>query len=165
VRLAERLRPYRLRWMEDCLAADDFDGQDELRRRLPWQTLATGEHWYAVAPFASAAARRSADIFQPDIGWVGGLTACMKICHIAEGIGASVIPHAGMNTAYGQHLGLAMTSMPWGEYFVGSGPGVPLAEVALTPGTRTPQDGYVTPNGDVGFGLGLKLEDIEKMEV
>ncbi len=164
VRLAERLRPYRLKWIEDCLQPDDFDGQSELRARLPWQTLATGEHWYMPTPFASSIARRNADILQPDIGWVGGLTACVKICHIAESAGVAVIPHAGINTPYGQHLGLAMPHCPWGEFFVGSPPGVPLAEMRLTPGTQTPVDGFVTPGDEPGFGLGLTLDAIAAMK-
>ena len=59
VRLAERLKPYGLRWIEDCLMPDDLDGWDVLRRRLPWQTLATGEHWYGLAPFLSSISRRN----------------------------------------------------------------------------------------------------------
>jgi len=165
VRLAERMRPYRLKWIEDCLPADDFDGQTELRRRLPWHTLATGEHWYGLAPFASAAARRNTDVFQPDIGWVGGLTACVKICHVAESAGIAVAPHAGMNTPYGQHLVFAMPQCTWGEYFLGTAPGVPLAETALTPGAATPKDGFLTPSDEPGFGLGLTLDGVEAMRV
>lgn len=45
VRLAETLRPYRLRWIEECLVPDDYDGHLALRDRLRWQTLASGEHW------------------------------------------------------------------------------------------------------------------------
>lgn len=165
VRLAQRLRPYGLKWIEDCLLPEDLDGQAALRERLPWQTLATGEHWYTMIPFAAAAARRSADVFQPDIGWVGGLTACLKICHLAEAAGIAVIPHAGMNTPYGQHFGLAMPNSPWGEYFLGSPPGVPLAETALFPGMATPVAGRVTPSGEPGFGLGATLDDIARMRV
>jgi L-rhamnonate dehydratase len=51
VRLAETLRPYRLKWIEECLIPEDFDAHVELRRRLPWQTLSTGEHWYTHVPF------------------------------------------------------------------------------------------------------------------
>jgi L-rhamnonate dehydratase len=134
-----------------------------LLARLPGHTLATGEHWYTPLPFACAAARRSADVFQPDIGWVGGLTACLKICHIAEGAGISVIPHAGMNTPYGQHLGFAMPNIPWGECFVTSPPGVPLAETALFAGMAVPVDGFLTPNDGPGFGLGLTLDGLETM--
>ena len=163
VRFAKRMGPYRLRWMEDCLMPDDLDGQAELRRRLPAQTLATGEHWYTLGPFANAAARRSVDIFQPDIGWSGGLTGCLKIAHIAEGAGLSVIPHAGMNTPYGQHFGMAVSNCPTGEYFVASAPGVPLEEVRLTPGMQTPRGGFVVPNNEPGFGLGLTLDGVQGM--
>ena len=165
VRFAERMRPYQLRWIEDCLMPDDLDGQAELRRRLPTDTLATGEHWYTLGPFAHASARRSADILQPDIGWAGGLTGCLKIAHIAEGAGLSVIPHAGINTPYGQHFGMAVPNSPVGEYFVASAPGVPLHEVRLTPGMQTPRDGFVTPSGEPGFGLGLTLDGVHDMAV
>ncbi len=163
VRLAERLRPYRLKWIEDCLLPEDMDGQAELRARLPWMTLATGEHWYTPLPFASAVARRSADILQPDIAWVGGLTACLKIAHIAEGAGVAVIPHAGMNTPYGQHLGLAMTNMPWGEFFMASPAGVPPSEMTLFKGMAVPHEGRLVPREGAGFGLGVTLDDLEAM--
>ena len=94
---------------------------------------------------------------------MGGLTACIKICHIAEGAGLAVIPHAGMNTPYGQHLGLAMPQCPWGEYFLGTAPGIPLAQAALTPGMAIPKDSLVVPSDAPGFGLGLTLEGVEAM--
>ena len=56
VRLAERLRPYRLKWMEDCLIPENLGAHQALRQRLPWQTLATGEHWYTPYTFFDAAA-------------------------------------------------------------------------------------------------------------
>jgi L-rhamnonate dehydratase len=163
VRLAERLRPYALGWIEDPLLPDDLEGVAALRRRLPWQTLATGEHWYTPGPFAAAVAGRWVDVLQPDIGWAGGLTGCLKIAHLAEPAGIAVVPHAGMNTAYGQHLALALSNCPMGEYFLASPPGVPLAEVRLTPGTAVPEDGFLTPGDGPGFGLGLDLEGIERL--
>ena len=84
VRLAHRLRPFNLKWIEDCLIPEDHSSHKALRERLPWQTLATGEHWYTPYTFFEAAKDRVADIFQPDIHWVGGFTACQKIAAIAE---------------------------------------------------------------------------------
>jgi L-rhamnonate dehydratase len=162
VRLAERLRPYRLKWIEDCLIPEDFDGFAEMRRRLPWMGLATGEHWYALPPFFHAAKHALVDIFQPDIEWVGGLTACVKICHIAEAAGRSVMLHAGMNTLYGQHLTYAMPAAVWGEYFVHAPPGVPLAQIVTIPGTPAPQNGIVRPPEAPGFGMQITTEWIEK---
>ncbi len=165
VDFAKRMRPYRLRWIEDCLMPDDLDGVRTLRERLPADGLAGGEHWYTPAPFASAARQRSLDVFQPDIGWAGGLTGCLKIARIAQLAGLPVMLHAGMNTAYGQHFSLAVPNATMGEYFVGSAPGVPLAEVRLTPGTAVPQDGRLTPSGESGFGLGLTLEQVHALAV
>jgi L-rhamnonate dehydratase len=164
VRLAERLRPYDLRWIEDCLIPEDMDGQDALRRRLPWMGLATGEHWYMPPPFLHAVARRAADVLQPDIAWAGGLTALLRIHAIADAAGIPVIPHAGMNTPYGQHFGLAMPGAPMGELFCGTAPGVPLEETKLFPGMAVPRDGVLVPSEAPGFGLGVTLDDIERMK-
>lgn len=164
VRLAERLRPYNIKWMEDSLLPDDFHGFSEMRKRLPWQTLATGEHWYTPLPFMAAASERSVDIFQPDIQWVGGVTAILKICHIAEAAGISVIPHGGMNDSYGQHLCYAMPSIPWGELSATTAPGVPLGEGAArrpTLGMSAPRNGRLVPNGGPGFGIEWTLDEIE----
>ena len=73
--------------MVDCLIPEDFQGFTELRKRLPWQTLATGEHWYTLLPGLQAASNRVVDYLQPDIQWVCGLTATVKICHIVEAAG------------------------------------------------------------------------------
>jgi L-rhamnonate dehydratase len=163
VRLAERLRPYGLRWIEDCLIPEDLDGQEALRCRLPWCGLATGEHWYMPPPFLHAVARRVADVLQPDIAWAGGLTALLRVSAIADAAGIPVIPHAGMNTPYGQHFGLAVPASPMGEMFIGTAPGIPLAETRLFPGMAVPLDGILVPNDEPGFGLGATLDDIAAM--
>ncbi len=158
VAFAERMQRHRLRWIEDCLPPDDLDGVHALRKRLRGHGLAGGEHWYTPAPFASAAARRSLDVFQPDIGWACGLTGCLEIARLARTAQIPVMLHAGMNTAYGQHFTLAVPDATLGEYFLGSAPGVPLEELRLTPGTAVPHEGRLTPSDEPGFGLGLTLE-------
>lgn len=161
-RLAELLRPYRLKWLEDLLLPDDLEGYAGLRRRAPSATLASGEHWYGVAPFAAAAGRGLVDILQPDIAWVGGLSAAVRICHLAEAHGKSVITHAGMNYPWGQHLALAMPAIPWGERSEGvSPPGVPLEEMVVLPGTVPVRDGYVRPSDAPGFGVEVTTEWLE----
>lgn len=153
VRLAEALRPYRLKWMEECLIPEDFDAHLEARRRLPWQTLATGEHWYTHVPFQWAAAHHAVDILQPDIQWVGGMSTCQKIGAIADAAGMSVILHGGGNSAFGQHFSYATPSVPWCECFVGTAPGVPLEEDWILPGQAAPRDGWLVPSDAPGFGL------------
>lgn len=155
VRLAETLRPYRLKWMEECLIPEDLDGHVALRQRLPWQTLSTGEHWYTHVPFQWAATHQAADILQPDINWCGGVTTCRKIAAIADAAGLSVMLHGGGRNAFGQHFSIAMPSVPWLECFIGSAPGVPLEETPRLPGQPLPRNGRLTPGDAPGFGLDI----------
>ena len=164
VRVCEIMKPYDLKWMEDYISPEDFVGYETLRQRIPWQTLATGEHWYLPTVFAAAAGRRLVDIFQPDVLWCGGITAAAKICHIAEANGISVIAHGGMNYPYGQHLSFAMPAITWGERSEGiSPPGVPLEEMVKLPGTPVIKDGYLVPSDAPGFGLEIDEAWIESV--
>lgn len=163
VRLSEALRPYRIKWLEDSFTPEDLGSYAQLRRRAPHQTIATGEHWYSLQPFAFACANGLVDILQPDPQWVGGVTAVMKICHMAQAHGVSVISHAGMNYPYGQHVSFAMPAIMWGERSEGvSPPGVPLAERVVLPGTPVIENGYLTPSDAPGFGFEFTKEWLEE---
>ena len=164
VRLAEELRPFKLKWMEDILNPEDFDAHVELRRRVPWQTLATGEHWYTTVPFQHAASKHLVDIMQPDINWVGGMTAIVKICAIAEAANISVIPHGGGNTPYGQHACFAMPAIPWTECYIATPPGVPIERLGSNksfPGMSVPKNSKMVPSNAPGFGLEIDKGDLK----
>jgi len=166
VRLSEALKPYRIKWLEDYLLPEDMDGFFKVRQRLPDVTLATGEHWHTPHPFALAASNGLIDIMQPDIQWAGGVSALVRICHIAEAHGLTVIAHAGMNYPYGQHLSYAMPAIEWGERSEGvSPPGVPLAEMMLLPGTPAIKDGYLVPSDAPGFGIEITMDWLENIAV
>ncbi|HVC34059.1 MAG TPA: mandelate racemase/muconate lactonizing enzyme family protein [Chloroflexota bacterium] len=166
VRLAEALRPYHVKWLEELLLPGDLEGYGKLRQRLPGAVLATGEHWYSTHPFAMAASQGLVDILQPDVAWAGGITAALRICHLAEAHGLSVISHAGMNYPYGQHLALAMPAIPWGERSEGvAPPGVPLDEMVALPGTVPIRDGSVRPSDAPGFGFEVTKEWLEQVAV
>ena len=166
VRLVEALKPYRIKWLEDYVLPEDMESYVKVRQRVPGQVLATGEHWYTIHPFAQAASKGLVDILQPDINWVGGMSASVRICHIAEAYGLSVISHGGMNIPYGQHLSYAMPAIAWGERSEGvSPPGVPLEEMVLLPGTPVIKHGYLTPSNAPGFGLEITKEWLEDKAV
>lgn len=158
--MAARVAPYRLGWMEDCLTPEDIEAHHELREALPGFPLATGEHWYGTHPFTHAARHKLVETFQPDICWVGGLTACRRIATIADEAGIDLILHAGINTAYGQHFTLANKGSSMGEYFVGGAPGVPLADIPRHGGGAVPVSGSVRPSNAPGFGLEVNLDEI-----
>ena len=156
VRLAERLRPYRLRWIEDFLLPEEMNGFEEVRKRVPWQGLATGEHWYLPPTFGVAAERRLVDVFQADTLWCGGLTSQLRIANIAEANGIQSIPHGGVNWPYGQHLIYGTSGTTWGERSDGvAAPGVPLEDMVRLPGTAVIRDGYLVPSDAPGFGIDI----------
>jgi len=156
LRLAERLRPYNIRWIEEPLIPEDLDGYLDLKRRMNWIPIAGVEHWFSPWKFKEAIKRRVVDILQPDIHWVGGLTACIKICHEADLAGFMVCLHGGANDQYGLHLTYAMPNTPWAEFFISSPPGVPLE--GAYPNNPIPPDSYIKPNPGAGFGIPLKDE-------
>jgi len=160
VRISEQLKKYKLKWIEDALISESINQYEILRDRIPQQTLATGEHWYGVHPFFHAASKGIIDILQPDITWVGGLSAIIKIVHIAESAGIDVILHGGGGSVYGQHASYGLTGISMIEC---SGPvitpiGVPLEEKERFPGTPVPKNGTIIPSNAPGFGLEIKRE-------
>ena len=163
VRLARRLKPYNLRWIEECLIPEDIDGYAQIKRAVNWVSLASGEHLYTRWPFKQLIERRCLDILQPDIHWVGGLTECLRICAMAEAAGLTVILHGGGNDPYGLHLTYAMPNTPWIEYVIFSPPGVPLEESCRVPLAPVPKDGYMKPTDEPGFGLKVEEEWLEPL--
>ena len=166
VRLGEALRPYRIKWLEDYLLPEDLEGYARVRERLPGTTLASGEHWYGPHPFAAAAGRGLVDILQPDLAWCGGISAGVRICHLAEAHGLSVVAHGGMNYPWGQHLSLAMPAVQLGERSEGvSPPGVPLEEMTVLPGTAVIRQGRVRPTDAPGLGFDISKDWLESRTV
>lgn len=158
LRLAERIRKYELRWLEEPLMPNDFAGHEELKRAITWIPLATGEDHYGRHSFRQLIERRAVDIIQPDIRWCGGLTELIRIYHMAEAFGILTIPHFGANNPYGQHFCFAMPESPVAEFWMGSDPGIPLEEVGGLPGVALPKNGKLVPSDAPGFGLEVDPE-------
>jgi L-rhamnonate dehydratase len=171
VRMCEALRPYRMAWMEEMLMPHDWKGLQAIRQRVPWQTLATGEHWTTRRPGIRAVEERLVDLVQADIHWVGGFTEAMKLAHVADAAGIQMCLHTGANDLYGQHWTAAMPNTPLIEFIQSSYPGVPLEECYLgspsesgrlcyrtTPGTPVPVNGRLGLPPGPGFGLQVPEE-------
>jgi L-rhamnonate dehydratase len=162
VRLGEAVAPYRLTWIEDYAQPDDWGGYADVRRRLPTQMLAAGERWYTGRTFSHVTERRLVDVLQPDVQWVGGATAVLKIAAIAAASGLELAVHGACNDSYGQHLSHGLPVNRWAEMFVGCGPGESLmAAWRSTPGMALPDDGWLVPNNAPGFGIDLTRDQLE----
>ncbi len=152
-RLMTSLLPYRLRWFEEPLLPSDSSGLEQLKREVPTLPIATGEDHQGRQAFLDLVERRCADILQPDMNIVGGLSETIAVYRIGEAAGLPTIPHAGAHLPYGQHFAVAFPETPWAEYWMNSDPGIPLEETDRIPGTPVPVNGKVVPSDAPGFGI------------
>tara|TARA_R110000751_G_scaffold307889_2_gene433745 strand:+ start:75897 stop:77030 length:1134 start_codon:yes stop_codon:yes gene_type:complete len=97
----ERLRPYRLGWLEEPLSPQDFDGYRRLRKRAP-MPIATGEALYTVHDFKRLVDVEGADLLQPDLSLCGGFWQGRKIAELAHANHLRLSPHV-----WGGAIGLA----------------------------------------------------------
>ncbi len=154
VEMAEMLEPYRVYWMEEVLQPHDYAGFGRLRAQLKSTRIATGEHEYGRYGFRHLLENRSAEIWQPDMNWCGGLTEMRRIGAMAAAYDIPVIPHGGgLNGS--THWILANTNAPWAELFLPA-PGGPKEVYQIFEEnyliSRGPEGIYMRPPSKPGFG-------------
>jgi len=154
VEMAEILAPYRIYWMEECLPPYDYAGFGRLRESIKTTRIVTGEHEYGRYGFRNLLEHRSAEIWQPDIHWCGGLTELRHIANLAAAYDIPVIPHVG-GTQDCVHFIMATTNSPWAEMFMPP-PGGPKEVYRRweedNQVTRGPEGIYTRPSDQPGFG-------------
>ncbi len=158
IRVAELLKKYSFRWMEEPLIPENIRGLAAIKRAVPAMAIATGEDHHTMYPFREMLEQGAVDIVQPDIQWCGGLSELVKINALAEAHGVKMVPHAAMNTPFGQHLVAALVNCPLGEFHISSDVGVPLEHSHLVPGCAVPKDGFIEISDAPGFGIEVKEE-------
>lgn len=160
IRVAELLKRYGFRWMEEPLIPENIRGLTAIKRAVPSMAIATGEDHHTRYPFLEMLREGAVDIVQPDIQWCGGLSELVKINTIAEAHGIKTIPHAGTNTPFGQHACAALVNCPLGEFHISSDIGVPLEHSHLVPGSAIPKSGYLEVSDAPGFGIEVREDRI-----
>jgi len=161
VQVAEALRPFQMRWLEEPLIPGDLEGHIALKKAVPWMPIATGEDHHGRIAFRQLVENRCVDVLQPDLKWCGGLSEAVKIYTLGEAAGLQTIPHGGANSPFGQHFAMAMPESLMAEFWLGSDPGVPLEEVRAIPGVAVPEDGKLVPSDAPGFGMEIEEAWIE----
>ncbi|MBI4219404.1 MAG: mandelate racemase/muconate lactonizing enzyme family protein [Chloroflexi bacterium] len=93
IRMSKAFEDSNVGWFEEPVIADDIEGLAAVSKATTIP-VATGEHEYTKFGFKELIARGGADIVQPDIGRVGGVTEWMKVAHLAHAFNLPVAPHA-----------------------------------------------------------------------
>jgi L-alanine-DL-glutamate epimerase-like enolase superfamily enzyme len=155
-RMLPRLEPYRLRWLEEPLSADDIDGYARLNA-MNIMPISGGEHEFTLYGFRQLLEARAVDVVQFDVNRVGGISQAHRIAALADAFSVPVIPHAGQLHNY--HIVMAHLNAPIAEYF----PKHPV-EIGnelfwyLFDGEPTASNGTIDLS-DVRPGLGLSLTE------
>ena len=154
VEMGRLLAPYDIYWFEDVLTPDDLGGQAALRPLVKPTLIAGGEHEFTHIGFGEAARAGAMDLWQPDITWCGGITAGLRILDIAREHRIPVAPHRG-GEVWGLHLIVASDCMDFAEVLPGLR-GAPSDDLWF--GEPFPENGYIEPSEEPGFGVVLNEE-------
>jgi L-alanine-DL-glutamate epimerase-like enolase superfamily enzyme len=158
--LAQMVAPQRPYWMEEVLQPHDYEGFARMRESIKPIRIATGEHEYTRYGFRQLLEHRSADIWQPDIHWCGGMTELRRIGALAAAYDIPVIPHGG-GAFDSVHFIMATTNSPWAETFMPP-PGGPDAVYKKFEEeyhvTRGPEGIYVRPSDGPGLGWDIEVD-------
>jgi L-rhamnonate dehydratase len=159
IEMAKMLEPYRVYWMEEVLQPHDYEGFGRLNEAISSTRIVTGEHEYGRYGFRQLLKVNGAEIWQPDIMWVGGLTELIKIGALAAAYDIPVIPHSGGATGAG-HWSISHVNGPWVEMFMPA-PGAPKALLEMYKEdydiTSGPEGLYMHPPRKPGWGLDLEV--------
>lgn len=105
-KVAPRLEPYEITWLEEPLAPDDVRSHALLQQstRIP---LALGEHIYAPVAFRDFILANAVQYVQVDCTRIGGVTPWMDVAALAHAFNVNVVPHHADMMRVHPHLAAA----------------------------------------------------------
>jgi len=161
--LVRRLDDVGLYWLEEPLAADDYDGYRRLSDAVPIR-IAAGEADATIGPYRALVERGHVDVLQPDIARCGGFTVARQIAALQRESGVEIVPHCfstGVLVAASLHFVATLDRPTLSEYSVA---GSPLVGELLQEPFRLRDGMLAVP---AGSGLGVDLDDdvLERLRV
>ncbi|TMJ46623.1 MAG: mandelate racemase/muconate lactonizing enzyme family protein, partial [Alphaproteobacteria bacterium] len=108
-------------WYEEPCLSENIELVAEVRRAVPIP-IVTGEAIYTREAFFECLARRAADILNPDICVIGGISAMLDIAAMAQPQAVVMAPHNYNSTLVGLaatvHVSAVIPNFRIAEYFV-----------------------------------------------
>jgi galactonate dehydratase len=100
IRIGRRIEEYDIAWYEEPCLADNIELVAEVRRNVSIP-IVTGETLYTKEDFLRVFEARAADILNPDICAMGGITALMEVAAMAQPHAMAIAPHNNNSTLAG----------------------------------------------------------------
>jgi galactonate dehydratase len=148
IQLGNALAPHDPLFFEEPIRPEHIPAWSRLRSELK-VPLATGECLYSRFEFLSLLNAAGADIIQPDICAVGGMTEMRRIAALAEAHYVTIAPHNPMGplaTAVNVHFAAAQPNFKILEYRIPE-------PVAWTDNQYLPRNGYLDLRDLPGWGI------------
>ncbi|HTU28274.1 MAG TPA: mandelate racemase/muconate lactonizing enzyme family protein [Solirubrobacteraceae bacterium] len=146
-------------WFEEPLSVEDVAGHAELVTASE-TPIATGEIHQTRWDFARLIHDRAADILQPDVGVVGGVSEYLRIAHTAETFDLPLAPHWHANLH--AHLADAVPGTSTIEYFE-LADDVYNFETLVTERSRLQvRDGHIMLSERPGIGIELDEDAVTR---
>jgi len=119
IAIARELEPYRPGWIEEPVPPENVRSLAKVARKVN-VPVATGERIHTRHEFREIFERQAADVIQPDLTMMGGITETRKLATWAESYDVMVAPHnvgGPVSTAAALHLAAAMPNFKILEHF------------------------------------------------
>ena len=162
-RRIDREVPGGVKWIEEHLPPDDYDGYAEVKRKAGhWCLFTCGEHEYTRYGFRRLIEEKCCDVLQPDITWLGGITEARRVCALASAYDLPIIPHG--SSVYSFHLQYAFKNCPIAECLIMSPKANKIVPYFgnLFKDEPLPKDGYIDLDPKKpGFGVTLNREELD----
>jgi len=156
IAIARELEPYRPGWIEEPVPPDNVKALATVARHVN-VPVATGERIHVRHEFRELFELAAADVIQPDLTMMGGITETRKLASWAESYYVMVAPHnvgGPVSTAAALHFAAAAPNFKILEYF--NDFTAPFVKDAA-PGVPDVTDGsFSLPEGP---GLGVRLDE------
>ncbi|NKK63468.1 mandelate racemase/muconate lactonizing enzyme family protein [Rhizobium leguminosarum bv. viciae] len=172
--LGNALAPYDPLFFEEPLRPENIEAWGDLKQGLNC-TLATGESLYNRNEFLRLLQVKGADLIQPDICVVGGISEMRRIATLAEAYFVGVAPHNPMGplaTAVNVHFSAAAQNfrileyrLPKGQAYVYGGLDIEKreGETRYVVDPYLPKDGYLELRPDrPGWGVEMDEKAMEE---
>jgi len=113
IRRIDALEPFALEWVEEPVAAEDFQGHARVRSRsrIPIQT---GENWWFPRDAERALSANACDRMMPDLMKIGGITGWLSVMGLAHAASMPMSSHLFIEAS--AHVLAVTPTCDWLEY-------------------------------------------------
>ena len=163
IELVQRVEEIGIYWLEEPLAADDYDGYRRMSDAVSVR-IAAGEADSGLPPYRALVERGHVDVLQPDLARCGGFTVARGIADLAHERNVEAVPHCfstGVLVAASLHFVAALERPTWSEYSVANSPFV--SDLLAEPFAFS--DGMLEIPVGPGLGIDLNEDLLERMRV